>query len=93
MKLMVVEILLEVSLVVCSFYLFQSVSYRHTFFSYSNRPKAQRSNDFGYQCFIRDFTSVCYSADGSCILAGGNSKYSMFASTKFRSKCFSKSFK
>jgi periodic tryptophan protein 2 len=23
----------------------------------------------------RYFTSVCYSADGSCILAGGNSKY------------------
>ena len=23
----------------------------------------------------RYFTSVCYSADGSCVLAGGNSKY------------------
>jgi WD40 repeat protein len=72
MKLMVAAILLEVSLVVCSSYLFQSVSYRHIFFAH-NRPKAQRSNDFEYQCFIRDITSVCSWAHDSCIREGGSS--------------------
>ena len=53
------------------------------------------------------FTSLCYTADGSCILAGGNSKYGtaphwripilcktlpQCASTKWRSRCCSRRF-
>ena len=61
--------------VACLTCISKSLSYRHLFLSFPIGRKLNDRMTSDNNASSRYFTSVCYSADGSCVLAGGNSKY------------------